>query len=137
MTTFIENRTETYHVISCYHCGLYFGIPNQLYKRVVTDAEGSIYCPACKGGFGWRESDDAKKIKALEKKLQWEAEESAKQNKRAINAESSLRATKGVVTKLKRRGAAGTCPCCKRTFKQLTAHMKKKHPEFVEKAKKK
>lgn len=24
-----------------------------------------------------------------------------------------------------------TCPCCKRTFKQLAAHMKNKHPEFA------
>jgi hypothetical protein len=27
--------------------------------------------------------------------------------------------------------AAGVCPCCKRTVKQLAAHMKEKHPEFV------
>jgi hypothetical protein len=32
--------------------------------------------------------------------------------------------------KLKRRVKAGVCPCCKRTFKQLFAHMKHKHPDF-------
>lgn len=32
--------------------------------------------------------------------------------------------------KLKRRVKAGVCPCCKRTFKQLVAHMKHKHPDF-------
>jgi hypothetical protein len=36
--------------------------------------------------------------------------------------------------RLKRRAAAGTCPCCNRTFRQLTAHIKNKHPEFMAEA---
>lgn len=31
--------------------------------------------------------------------------------------------------RLHERVAAGVCPCCHRTFKQLAAHMKAKHPE--------
>lgn len=46
-------------------------------------------------------------------------------------AEASLKATKGVVTRLSKRASAGTCPCCNRTFKQLAAHMATKHQTFT------
>src|SRR5262245_30328167 len=33
--------------------------------------------------------------------------------------------------RMKRRVSAGVCPCCNRTFRQLTAHMKSQHPLYV------
>ena len=36
--------------------------------------------------------------------------------------------------RLKKRIQAGVCPCCKRTFRQLSAHMENKHPDFVKAA---
>lgn len=38
---------------------------------------------------------------------------------------------KGEVTKLKKRIANGVCPCCKRSFCNLAAHMKTQHPEYT------
>lgn len=35
------------------------------------------------------------------------------------------------IKKLEKRAAAGTCPCCKRTFSNMATHMRKQHPEFV------
>lgn len=35
--------------------------------------------------------------------------------------------------RLRRRTAAGVCPCCNRSFVQLARHMKTKHPDHVEK----
>ncbi len=131
MTTFTETVVETFNVVSCYSCGNLFGITSRLYKRVVTDAEGSVFCPACGKESYWRESEDQKRIKALEKKLEWEAVEVTRQKNLRESAEASLRATKGIVTKLKNRVGAGVCPCCNRTFKQLSAHMSNKHPDFL------
>jgi DNA repair exonuclease SbcCD ATPase subunit len=34
--------------------------------------------------------------------------------------------------KLRTRAAAGVCPCCGRTFKQLARHMQSKHPDWPE-----
>jgi hypothetical protein len=34
--------------------------------------------------------------------------------------------------RLKKRASAGTCPCCQRTFSNMSEHMKHEHPEFVE-----
>lgn len=33
---------------------------------------------------------------------------------------------------LKERAAAGVCPCCNRTFRQLARHMKSQHPGFAD-----
>ncbi len=130
MLTFQQSFTETFTVVTCYSCALPFGIPSQLYKRAVTDASGSIFCPACGKSSCWQESDAQRKIKQLETKLQWEASQSARLMQSRDEVSKQLIATKGVVTKLRKRVAAGVCPCCGRTFKQLSAHMTQKHPEY-------
>lgn len=129
MSTFTETITETFNIISCYTCGVRFGISSNIYRRVVTNATGSVYCPACGKETCWRESEDQKKIKDLQRKLEWEAAEVTRQREARQKAEASLQATKAVVTRVKNRAVAGLCPCCNRTFKQLAAHMKNKHPE--------
>lgn len=129
--TFTETITETFCVVSCYSCGVRFGIGAELYRRVVTDAQDSIHCPACGKLTCWRESDDQKRIKELQRKLEWEAAEVSRQKSARDTAEASLKATKAVVTRMKQRAAAGTCPCCHRTFKQLAAHMAAKHRDFA------
>lgn len=134
MTTFTHTVVETFHVVSCYTCGAHFGIGRDLYKRVVVDAIGHVHCPACDAKTCWQESDDQKKIKELQRKLEWEAAECARQKAARDAAEASLKTTKGVVTRMKRRAVNGVCPCCKRTFKQLSAHIAAKHPGFVKEA---
>lgn len=130
MTTFTETITETFYVVSCYTCGIRFGIGRELYKRVVTDAMDSIFCPACGKSTCWRESEDQKRIKELQRKLEWEANNSSHQKSKREEAEASLAATKGVVTRMKTRISGGVCPCCNRTFVALGRHIKMKHPNF-------
>ena len=45
--------------------------------------------------------------------------------------EKRLSATKGVVTRIKRRIQHGVCPCCTRSFRDLQLHMDQKHPEYA------
>lgn len=45
--------------------------------------------------------------------------------------EAERRRTIAQTTKLRNRAKAGTCPCCKRTFRQLALHMKNQHPDFA------
>lgn len=137
--TFTERLTETFHIVSCYTCGVRFGIDERIYRRVVTEAEGSIYCPACGKLTCWRESEQSKQIKELERKLAWEAANAARQKEARDAAEAalksteaSLRATKGIVTKVKKRVANATCPCCNRHFPndKMAKHIATKHPDF-------
>lgn len=134
-STFTEIVTETFKIVSCYTCGVRFGIGGDLYRRVVTNAQGSVYCPACGNRTAWTESEAQREIKQLKQKLEWEASNAARQKSLREQAETSLVATKGVVTRLKKRVSNGVCPCCNRTFKQLSAHMANKHPEFKEESK--
>jgi DNA repair exonuclease SbcCD ATPase subunit len=42
-----------------------------------------------------------------------------------------LSATKGQITKMKKRAANGICPCCNRSFTNLQRHMASQHPGFI------
>lgn len=45
--------------------------------------------------------------------------------------EYQRRAQKGQNTRLKKRIAAGVCPCCNRSFANLREHMAGQHPDFT------
>jgi hypothetical protein len=49
---------------------------------------------------------------------------------KAALATSEAKAAKRETARLKKRAAAGVCPCCHRTFGELARHMQTKHPEF-------
>ena len=44
--------------------------------------------------------------------------------------QAAVRALKDGSARARKRTVAGTCPCCKRTFRQMALHMRNKHPEF-------
>ena len=141
-TTFERNMTQKFLVVSCYTCGIPFGITSNLYKRVVTDATGSVYCPSCGSKTCWRESEHEKEKRRLKAEMESEIarvkrdkeylEASVKRHReRADIAERSLTATRGVVTRIKNRVSKGVCPCCNRSFENLHRHMTTQHPEFA------
>jgi hypothetical protein len=35
------------------------------------------------------------------------------------------------IKRIKKRAAAGTCPCCQRSFSNMATHMKRQHPDYV------
>ena len=103
MLTFTDTTTETYRVVSCYACGVRFGIGDDLFRRVVINAKGNVYCPACGARTCWRESDAQRQIKMLRRQLENAATRCETANRRADIAEGSLRATRGVVTKMRKQ----------------------------------
>lgn len=123
---------EKFEVIHCYKCSIPFAVPAKTRRRWI-DNGNSFYCP---NGHSqcYTESNVQKLEKKLElekKRKEWAERDAENQRKRADTAERRRRAQKGVNTKLKKRAQAGVCPCCNRTFKQLAAHMKNKHPDFI------
>jgi hypothetical protein len=108
-------RSIQLSVVDCCVCGVVYGIPKKMDTQLKRDGqEATTYCP---NGHQWVYSD------SLEKELR-------AANARAIHAEDQLRAARGELTSLRKRAANGVCPCCHRTFQQLTRHMKAKHPDF-------
>lgn len=127
------------YVSNCPSCGVIFGITMDLQKARRAD-KGTLYCPNGHQ-MSWQESeaDKLKKAKTeLERRLANEKEWNEQQGKWLRDereahkkTERSLSATKGVLTKTRKRVAAGVCPCCNRTFQQLSRHMSGQHPDYV------
>lgn len=137
MTTFTQHLTTTFHVVTCYSCGIPFGITGELHRRVVVDAIGSVSCPACGQKTCWRESEDQKEIRRLKSIVETANRRAETSSRRADAAEARATseqnrriAMKGVVTKLKKRVSNGVCPCCNRYFANLHRHMTNQHPDY-------
>jgi hypothetical protein len=73
-------------------------------------------------------------LAAEQQRTAWATERAESQARALVSAEHRLRATRGVVTKIKRRVAHGVCPCCQRTFKDLARHMEGQHPDYAKDA---
>ena len=114
---------ETLVVTHCW-CGIALAIPSNLH-RVANDEGKGVYCPL---GHSFTYGDTYAQQLERERKRH-------RATKDLLHAEErSHSATRGHVTRAKKRSAAGVCPCCHRSFKQLRKHMNVKHPEYVAEA---
>jgi hypothetical protein len=118
-------------------CGIRVAIPEELYEYAQQGGNRSIYCPLGHT-FVYRENEASR----LRSELEAERKRTERERVRARAiadqrdaAERSARAYKGQATKLRKRAAAGVCPCCNRSFVQLERHMSRQHPDFVASAK--
>lgn len=122
--------TGTLHVTDCPTCGCIYAIPDGLYRRGQRWTEQvSIYCP---NGHKWHYLG-----KTHEQEMRELRDRLARERSLRDQAEAAERGQRGAATrarnerdKLKQRAAAGVCPCCNRTFKQLARHMETKHPDY-------
>lgn len=122
--------TDTLVVVTCW-CGVNHAVPENLRKeQLARHRDGlsplGIYCPVGHSHVprGKGEAEE------LRERLERERERAARLAAERDQVEASARAYKGVATRTRKRAAAGVCPCCKRTFKQLARHMKSQHPNF-------
>jgi hypothetical protein len=124
--------TNNLIVTDCAACGVVFAITEEFRASRQKDGK-TFYCP---NGHTLHYSESEaerlrKKLERTEQQLAWQRDMREGANRRADAAERKLRATKGVVTKMKKRAAAGICPCCNRHFVQLERHMANKHPDYA------
>lgn len=118
-------------VVTCW-CGMRHAIPSELddfqdRQHDNGERQTSIYCPLghqhIRAGKGEAEK--------LRERLEGERRRLAATRDLLAHEERSHAATRGHLTRTKKRVAHGVCPCCSRTFQQLARHMKNKHPEYV------
>lgn len=120
--------TETLETTSCW-CGIHLAVPENLLHWARQSKANAIYCPLGHT-FVFGNSFEEKLKKEQERRA--EAERRAQATRDLLAAEErSHAATRGHLTRTKRRVAHGVCPCCNRTFQQLDRHMQAKHPGFV------
>jgi len=114
-------------------CGMEISVPLSQWEHW-KKSEEDFWCPRCGDRRVY------KKGKTREKETIERLEREAKRMEQERNYARSLAeaerrshiATRGHLTRQKKRAAAGTCPCCKRTFNALSRHIQEQHPEYVE-----
>lgn len=114
-------------VEECGMCAVMFAFPEVLREKALADHSRSFWCPNGHKLY-FQGKTEAQKI---QERLDREREHSARLAADRDQIQASLSATRGQVTKLKKRVAAGVCPCCGRTFQQLSRHMASQHPDYA------
>lgn len=121
-------------VLDCGSCGVPFTMPELVYNTQVE--EGGFH--TCPNGHtrGWdksrsRREEERREQERLKQSVAQKNDEIAELKAATSRLNAAVTAAKGESTKLKKRAAAGVCPCCHRRIWQMAAHMKSKHPEFV------
>lgn len=121
-------------VLDCGTCGVPFTMPELVYNTQIE--EGGFH--TCPNGHrrGWDDSRSQREAKRreqerLKQSVAQKDDEIAELNARVSKLVVTTAAAKREVGTLKKRASVGVCPCCHRTVKQMAAHMKSKHPDFV------
>jgi DNA repair exonuclease SbcCD ATPase subunit len=128
-TTLTYSGTLT--VNTCW-CGMRHAIPSELYdfqQRQHRDGEKqtAIYCPL---GHNYIISGKGE-AEQLREQLATETRRRKAARELLAAEERSHAATRGHLTRTKKRVGGGVCPCCNRTFQQLARHMANKHPDYA------
>lgn len=113
-------------VETCITCGCQYGVPSDMHAYRKRSHE-NIYCPSGHPMIYPGESDAEKNGRLLREEQERHKRTLARENAERIARETVERE----LTRHKTRSKNGVCPCCKRTFKQLAAHMKTKHPDYA------
>lgn len=112
-----------------------FAVPDSTYKRW-HNTHCNWHCPTCGASRHFVAQSEAEKARAERDQARIElatvrtyADELRDQRDQEKRRAISYR---GHLSRTKKRIAQGVCPCCQRTFAQLSRHMKAKHPDYAQ-----
>lgn len=139
MATRVQSYNKTlerkvgFFFTDCPECAVMFAIPSRLEKQRREDKKW-FYCPNGHDMAFLNSTIELlqEKLDATKASLAAERDyiRSLSASKEAV--EKSLSATKGHLTRAKRRIAAGVCPYCNRNFVALGRHVRGQHPEHAD-----
>ncbi len=140
MTVGTFNRLQTYTIIACpdQKCGVTFAINNEYRNRRVEDHR-SFYCPSGHS-MSYGEDNEAEKQRKradrLARTVEAREEEIRTEQRRLEIERRRHAATKGQLTKTRRRAEHAMCPVegCRRSFANVAKHVANQHPNFKAKA---
>lgn len=126
----------TFQTIKCHVCACEFGMPTDFYQVAKRGADKVVfYCPYGHSAVFTKGETEANILRRERDRLIQDA--AYKDDRiRELQAQRDLAdrrvsAAKGQITKIKKRAAAGLCPCCNRHFTNLERHLGTKHPGYV------
>jgi hypothetical protein len=116
-------------VVTCW-CGTAHAVPAELrdYQlRQHRDGQKfTVYCPL---GHGYSPSGTPE-VETVRRQLERAETRAASLVAHLDQEKASHAATKGQLTKVRKRAAKGVCPCCNRSFVNVARHVATKHPNF-------
>jgi len=104
--------------VQCGKCGCHFGLSEE-YKKEKMESKEVFYCP---------NGHPRAYVESTSDKMRRERDRLAQQ---LAQRDDEIKSKEREIKRIKKRAAAGTCPCCQRTFSNMSTHMKNQHPEFV------
>lgn len=115
-------------------CGITHAVPKQMVDRMRRqrdngETQTAAYCPL---GHTWILPGESKV--EIERRRAENLRAQLTHTRDQLQAEKrSHSATRGQLTKTKKRAAASVCPVdgCQRSFVQMERHLRSQHPEFV------
>jgi hypothetical protein len=129
--TFTEKVTSTFEILNCSRCDIPWAMTDTYVDHRRDDGK-TFYCP---NGHGQVFKHTLReKNEQLQEQLD-AARQLAREERAAAEREQRRHAaTKGQLTKARKRAAGGVCPCCNRSFVDMARHMATKHPGFGDEA---
>lgn len=122
-------RMNYYEEITCCNCNTAFCMEVGLYRMRLED-RNSFWCPNGHSQHftGEREVDRLKRqLEQKQREVEWEQRQKIEARRLLLGQKIATGKAKAEKKRLLHRVECGVCPYCKRTFKQLAAHMKAKH----------
>lgn len=131
-TVYVPEVAVTLVAHTCGRCGIVFGMSDAYIADRKKDHE-TWYCPNGHPRVFTDKSDAEKLRDELARERAKSDQIKASRDfwiEQHASTERSLRATKAVVTRTKKKIVAGRCPCCSHKFKDLAVHMTTRHPDY-------
>jgi hypothetical protein len=115
----------TLTVCVCDVCGITYAVPQRMYDNARELGQSKITwcCPKGHSGIGFHGLSEAERERRA---MERERSRANANGEHALEMERRYAAT----TKARKRHAAGVCPACKRSFKQIREHMERMHPDY-------
>ena len=120
-------RGRRFIVDECGSCGVFFVIPELVYTNH-RDHGGYSYCS---NGHTWGWKEGRIQTDAMRRERDRLKQDNARLEDEKAAALREAVSAKAQTMQVRRRAAAGVCPCCNRTFQNVQRHMKTKHPNVV------
>lgn len=122
-------KGERHVVNQCGTCAVWHTIPEIIYNSY--RAEGGFW--HCPNGHqrGFRKGQDEIDQENIRRERDRLKQDTARLECEVVGQRQRADAAEKKVIQIKRRAAAGVCPCCNRTFLNIQRHMKSKHANVV------
>lgn len=128
VTQGVMDITVSLTALDCGACSVVFAMPDRFDKERREDGK-AFYCPnGHQLTYNGEITQLREKLRSAERDRDWFKTAEKEQRQAKEMTEASLRATKGVVTKMRKRAIAGSCQFCHRTFANVARHVAGQHP---------